>query len=71
MIYVGIFMLAGLLAAIEVPGLIRQGHRRELAAVVAILFLGTAYALALAAKLPLPTISQMLQWLAGPLGRLE
>lgn len=67
MTYVGILLLGVSLGAIEIPPLIRKGQRREAVAVVGILLLGTAYALAQAMKLPIPTVSQVLQWLVGSL----
>lgn len=67
MTYVGILLVAGTVAAIEVPGLLRRGARRELAAVVTILLLATAYAVAQAMKLPLPTVSEIVKWLALPM----
>lgn len=69
MIYVGILVAAGLLAAVEVPRLLRSRDYGTLAVVTGILVLGAGYAMALAAKLPIPSLAHMLLWLAGPLGR--
>lgn len=69
MTYLGILIIAGALAGLEVPALLRQKEYRMLAAVLAILALGTAYAIGQAMKLPLPSISQIMQWLARPFGQ--
>ncbi|HYF93236.1 MAG TPA: hypothetical protein VD969_13480 [Symbiobacteriaceae bacterium] len=56
-----------LIGLIDLPGLIQQGRRRELAVAAGLLLFGFLAAVFWAMAPAAPTIGAMLQWLAAPI----
>lgn len=63
----GVALAVALVAYLEVPALLRDGAHRDVATVGVVLLLGAAGFALLAFQLEVPTVSQVLQMLVGPL----
>lgn len=67
--YVGLTVLVGVLALAGAPPLFKAKEYRELTVFLIILILALTLALLYALRAPLPSISEILQRMAGPMSR--
>ncbi len=62
---IGVILIAVALGAMELPALVRRRQWRDVFGVVTVLLLGAVYGVAVVVHAPIPSVAQLLMWMAG------